>query len=85
MCCKNSDLSTFHAVQLVALHDIYKVILANLKRIDVMISWPDYHRMLLCITKVLKGYKYVITFLLAMNFLVKTTKMTICLKTRLQA
>ena len=68
-CCKNSD-RTFHAVQLVALQDIYKVFVANLKRIDVMISWPYYLRMLLCITKVLKGYKYVITFLLAMNFLV---------------
>ena len=35
-----------------------------------MISWLDYLRMLLCITKISKGCKYVITFLLAMNFLV---------------
>lgn len=68
MCCKNSDLRTFHAFRLVSLHDTYKVFAANLKCIDVMISWPDYLRMLLCITKVSIGYKYVIFFLLAMNF-----------------
>lgn len=45
-------------------------IVANLKRIHVMISWPDYLRMLLCITKISKGCKYVITFLLAINFLI---------------
>lgn len=35
-----------------------------------MISSLDYLRMLLCITKISKGCKYVITFLLAINFLI---------------